>query len=94
MTPAVLAAAEGREASPVGLVVVLCLLVAVVLLIRSMNKHLRRLPPSFADRDDHGRPLAAGRTAAARPEPGDPDSGAAGPGRSAERSERAPGTSD
>ena len=50
-------AAEGREASPVALVVILCLLVAVVLLVRSMNKHLRKVPPSFADRDEHGRPL-------------------------------------
>lgn len=43
----VLLAAEGREASPIGLVVVLCLVVAVVLLIRSMNRHLRRVPPTF-----------------------------------------------
>jgi hypothetical protein len=58
-------AAEGREASPIALVVVLCLLVGVVLLIRSMNRHLRKVPPSFADRDDHGRPLP--------PDPPDPD---------------------
>ncbi len=50
-------AAEDREASPIGLVVILCLLVAVVLLIRSMNRHLRRVPPSFADRDEHGKPV-------------------------------------
>ena len=41
------AAAEDREASPIALVVILCLVVAVVLLIRSMNKHLRRVPASF-----------------------------------------------
>jgi hypothetical protein len=51
------AAAEEREASPMALVVILCLLVAVVLLIRSMNRHLRKVPPSFADRDEHGQPL-------------------------------------
>lgn len=50
MTPSVLAA-EGREASPIGLVVVLFLVVAVVLLIRSMNRHLRKVPPSFAGPD-------------------------------------------
>jgi hypothetical protein len=41
------AAAEDREASPIALVVILFLAVALVLLIRSMNKHLRRVPASF-----------------------------------------------
>ena len=43
-----LAAAENREASPIGLVVILVLLVALVFLVRSMNKHLRRVPSSFS----------------------------------------------
>ena len=38
------AAAENREASPIGLVVILLLLVALVFLIRSMNK----VPGSFS----------------------------------------------
>jgi hypothetical protein len=42
-----LLAAEDREASPIGLVLILFLGVAVVLLIRSMNKHLRRVPAQF-----------------------------------------------
>jgi hypothetical protein len=42
------AAAENREASPIGLVVILLLLVALVFLIRSMNKHLRKVPGSFS----------------------------------------------
>jgi hypothetical protein len=46
------AASEDREASPIALVVILCLAVAVVLLIRSMNKHLRKVPTSFPDRKD------------------------------------------
>ena len=41
------AAAENREASPIALVVILLLVVALVFLIRSMNKHLRRVPGSF-----------------------------------------------
>jgi hypothetical protein len=41
---------EFGKASPLGLVIVLLLLVGTALLIRSMNKHLRRLPPTF-DRD-------------------------------------------
>ena len=44
------AAAENREASPIALVVILFLAVALVLLIRSMNKHLRKVPPSFEGR--------------------------------------------
>lgn len=42
------AAAEQREAGPIGLVVVLCLLVALIFLIRSMNRHLRKVPRGFA----------------------------------------------
>ena len=41
MSPLLLAAAaENREASPIALVVILLLLVALVFLVRSMNKHL------------------------------------------------------
>ena len=50
MTAQLLAAAtEDREASPIALVVILCLAVATVLLIRSMNKHLRKVRTSFPD---------------------------------------------
>lgn len=38
---------EFGKASPVGLVVILVLLLATVLLVRSMSKHLRRIPASF-----------------------------------------------
>ncbi len=49
MTPLLLAAAaENREASPIALVVILVLLVALVFLVRSMNKHLRKVPGSFS----------------------------------------------
>ena len=48
MSPLLLAAAaENREASPIGLVVILLLLVALVFLVRSMNKHLGKGPGSF-----------------------------------------------
>ena len=39
------------KASPVGLIVLLLLLVAVFFLVWSMNRHLRKLPKSF-DGDD------------------------------------------
>jgi uncharacterized protein HemY len=42
------AAAENREASPIALVVVLVLVVALIFLIRSMNRHLRKVPESFS----------------------------------------------
>jgi hypothetical protein len=35
------------KASPFGLLVVVLLLISVVFLVRSMNRHLRKLPESF-----------------------------------------------
>jgi hypothetical protein len=43
------------KSSPVGLLVVLLLLLAVVFLVRSMTKHLKRVPESF---DEPGSPAA------------------------------------
>ena len=39
------------KASPVGLLIVVLLLIGTILLVRSMNRHLRKLPESF-DRDN------------------------------------------
>ncbi len=59
MSAVLAAAAANREASPIALVVILLLVVALVVLVRSMNRHLRKVPGSFAgaktppvDRDD------------------------------------------
>ena len=41
------------KASPFGLLVVVLLLIGTFLLVRSMNRHLKRLPESF-DRDASG----------------------------------------
>ena len=38
---------EFGKASPVGLVVIILLFLATILLVRSMNKHLRKVPASF-----------------------------------------------
>ena len=38
---------EFGKASPVGLVVLVVLFLATILLVRSMNKHLRKVPESF-----------------------------------------------
>ena len=35
------------KAGPLGLLLIVLLLIAVVLLVRSMNKHLRKVPKSF-----------------------------------------------
>lgn len=43
------------KAAPVGLVVLLLFFLAVALLVRSMNKHLRRVPKSF-DEDGGKQP--------------------------------------
>ncbi len=39
--------AEFGKAGPIALVIVLLLLIGLVLLIRSMNRHMRKLPDSF-----------------------------------------------
>ena len=57
---AVLAAAEDQlpedvgKAGPLGLLLIVLLLIAVALLVRSMTTHLKRIPPSFDVRDDVG----------------------------------------
>ncbi|WP_024800070.1 hypothetical protein [Nocardia sp. BMG51109] len=45
---------EFGKASPLGLVIILILLAGTVLLIRSMNKHIKRLPAEFSP--DHPEP--------------------------------------
>ncbi len=72
-------------AGPVALLIILLLAVATVLLIRSMNKHLRRLPDSFPATPPavergagagHGDPGHAGTASGAAA--GAPDGGPAG----------------
>lgn len=43
------------KSSPVGFVVLLLFFLAVALLVRSMNKHLRRVPESFDKPDEETR---------------------------------------
>jgi len=43
---------EFGKASPIGLVVLVLLFLATILLVRSMNKQLRKVPASFDDPDD------------------------------------------
>lgn len=70
---------EFGKASPVGLVVILLLLIATVFLVRSMTKHLRRVPASFDPPEepaaDRG-PAAPGSTDAAGPRRSDGGSAA------------------
>ena len=55
---ALLAAAEQQlpedvgKAPPIGLLLIVVLLIAVGLLVRSMTTHLKRIPPSFEPQDD------------------------------------------
>ncbi|WP_405183402.1 hypothetical protein OG225_28910 [Nocardia sp. NBC_01377] len=46
-TPGTPTGPEFGKASPLGLAIVLILLVGTVLLVRSMNRHLKNLPPTF-----------------------------------------------
>ncbi|MGV0849781.1 hypothetical protein [Mycolicibacterium phlei] len=60
------------KASPIGLLIVVLLLIAVFLLVRSMNKQLRKVPKSFDDvgQDATGPgPETADDTGARPPEP-------------------------
>jgi hypothetical protein len=64
---------EFGKASPVALVVIVLLGIATVFLIRSMTKHLRRVPASFDEPARTGAP-EAGADAGER-EPAEPRSG-------------------
>ncbi len=55
------------KSSPWGLVVIIVFVIAVILLIRSMNKHLKRVPESF----DPPADAAADAAADDRPGKGD-----------------------
>jgi hypothetical protein len=60
---------EFGKASPIGLVVILLLLIATVFLVRSMTKHLRRVPASFdppAERSSSDPPSPDAAAAEAR----------------------------
>ncbi len=57
---ALLAAAEEQlpedvgKAGPLGLLLIVLLLIAVALLVKSMTTHLKRIPPTFEPQDDVG----------------------------------------
>ena len=61
------------KAGPIGLLLIVLLLIAVALLVRSMTTHLKRVPRSF-DTDDDGPRFVVPDTPAElvdpRPEPG------------------------
>jgi hypothetical protein len=40
------------KAGPLGLLLILLLLIATALLVKSMSRHLKRIPPSFDPEDD------------------------------------------
>jgi hypothetical protein len=77
------AAAENREASPIALVLVLLLLVALIFLIRSMNKHLRKVPDSFSRGESSRGESSRGET------PAEPAVGP-GPGADNDPTDRSP----
>jgi hypothetical protein len=58
---------EFGKASPIGLVVILVLLIATVFLVRSMTKHIRRVPASFDPPAADTPPVAGPSSAAGEP---------------------------
>lgn len=59
--------AEFGKSGPFGLVIVLLLLIGVVFLIRSMNRHLRKLPANFDEKSTAGAEASSTTTKTARP---------------------------
>jgi hypothetical protein len=66
---------SGGLAGPMGLFIIVLMAIAVVLLIRNMNKRVRRLPDSFPDREAERREAGMAKLDA------DPESPGAGPQR-------------
>lgn len=66
-------APEFGGSSPIGLVVIVLLFIAMAFLIRSMNKHLRKVPASFDQPEQV-------ETVTGRPESGDADGPVGGDG--------------
>jgi len=68
-----LADSDVGKGSPIGLLVVLLLIVAVYFLYRSMNRHLRKVPPEFDPPDartaELDRPPVSGQPTADEPAP-------------------------
>jgi hypothetical protein len=54
------------KASPIGLLIVVLLLIGTILLVRSMNRHLRKLPESF-DGDNPDQAAGDGTVESAAP---------------------------
>jgi hypothetical protein len=82
---------SGSLAGPMGLFIIVLMAVAVVLLIRNMNKRVRRLPDSFPDPDaEHREAEVAGLDA----NPGLPGPGPLRPQVDESRSRRSAGEAD
>lgn len=62
---------QPSQAGPLGLFIILALGVATVLLIRSMSRHLKRIPPSF---DPPAQPPPATRPSDQPSDPPDDES--------------------
>ncbi|GFG55468.1 hypothetical protein CQY20_24545 [Mycolicibacterium agri] len=56
------------KAAPFGLLIVVLLLIGTFLLVRSMNRHLKRLPQSFEGDEDTGDSDVEDRAAGKDPE--------------------------
>ncbi len=82
---------SGGLAGPMGLFIIVLLAIATVLLIRNMNKRLRRLPDSFEQQPAPGRAAEVARLDA---DPRRPGAGSTGAGVDEDRSAPAGGSGE
>ncbi|MEE6175902.1 hypothetical protein [Mycobacterium sp. 050134] len=68
------------KASPVGLLIVVLLLIATLLLLRSMNRQLKKVPDSFDPKHPEPDQAADEGTDTVEQPPDRPDGAARGPG--------------
>jgi hypothetical protein len=79
------------KSSPVGLLVLILFLIAVVFLVRSMSKHLKKVPASF-DADDK-EATAAGEEGS-EPAPSQPEEGEKAEAEPVDKSSAGPSKTD
>jgi hypothetical protein len=81
------------KSSPVGLLVLILFLIAVVFLVRSMSKHLKKVPASF-DTDEAAEKEGVAAEEGSEPAPGQPEEGEKAEAKPVDKSSASPSKTD